>query len=80
MYMETCVLATNTGGPKESIVHGRTGYLCDGNPYSFYVALHEVVNNPEKVAELGRTGKLRVQRLFAFDAFASKLNRIVLSM
>jgi alpha-1,3/alpha-1,6-mannosyltransferase len=80
MYMERCVLASNTGGPKESIVHGRTGYLCDGNPYSFYVVLNEVVNNHEKIIELGKNGKLRVQRIFAFDAFAAKLNRIVQSM
>uniref|UniRef100_A0AC34FH69 Alpha-1,3/1,6-mannosyltransferase ALG2 n=1 Tax=Panagrolaimus sp. ES5 TaxID=591445 RepID=A0AC34FH69_9BILA len=80
MYMERCVLATNTGGPKESIVHGRTGYLCDANPYAFYVVLNEVVNNPEKVSEMGRNGKLRVQRVFAFEAFSAKLNRIILSM
>jgi alpha-1,3/alpha-1,6-mannosyltransferase len=79
MYMERCVLATNTGGPKESIVHGRTGYLCDANPYAFYVVLNEVVNNPEKVTEMGKNGKIRV-RMFAFEAFSAKLNRIIDTM
>uniref|UniRef100_A0A7E4V0U8 Alpha-1,3/1,6-mannosyltransferase ALG2 n=1 Tax=Panagrellus redivivus TaxID=6233 RepID=A0A7E4V0U8_PANRE len=77
MYVETCVLATDTGGPRETVVHGRTGFLTSGDPYNFSIVLSQVVNNPEQVKEMGRVGRLRVERVFAFDAFASKLNNIV---
>lgn len=29
MYMKTPVIAINSGGPKESIINGETGYLLE---------------------------------------------------
>ena len=75
--MEKCVLACDSGGPTESIVNGRTGFLCPPDAYSFSRVLLKAVKSPEEIEELGINGKLRVQRVFAFEAFSNKLNRIV---
>ena len=39
MYEETPVIAVNTGGPRETIVHNETGILCDQNAQSFSQAM-----------------------------------------
>lgn len=77
MYMEKCVLACNTGGPTESIVDGRTGYLRSSDAYSFSKILLKTVKSPDEILQLGKNGKMRVQSVFAFDAFANKLDRII---
>jgi Glycosyl transferases group 1 len=33
------VVACNSGGPRESVVHGRTGFLCEPTPASFAAAM-----------------------------------------
>lgn len=33
------VIACNSGGPVESVVHGRTGFLCDATPAAFAEAM-----------------------------------------
>jgi alpha-1,3/alpha-1,6-mannosyltransferase len=33
------VIACNSGGPRESVVHGRTGFLCEPTPASFAAAM-----------------------------------------
>jgi uncharacterized protein YodC (DUF2158 family) len=29
MYLQAPVVAVNSGGPRETVAHGQTGYLCD---------------------------------------------------
>jgi alpha-1,3/alpha-1,6-mannosyltransferase len=33
------VIACNSGGPTESVIDGKTGYLCDPNPAAFSAAM-----------------------------------------
>ena len=35
MYSYRPVIACNSGGPKESVLHEQTGFLCDPTPQSF---------------------------------------------
>lgn len=80
MYMRRCVVATNTGGPTETIVNGRTGFLCKPDAYSFSLAMAEAINNPEMVKLMGETGRKRVENVFSFEAFANLLNNIITKM
>uniref|UniRef100_A0AC34QGF7 Alpha-1,3/1,6-mannosyltransferase ALG2 n=2 Tax=Panagrolaimus sp. JU765 TaxID=591449 RepID=A0AC34QGF7_9BILA len=77
MYMERCVLACNSGGPTESIVDGRTGFLRSPNAGAFSEVLLKAVKFPNEIFQLGKNGKMRVQSVFAFEAFANKLDRII---
>lgn len=37
------VIACNSGGPRESIIHGKTGFLCEPTPQSFAVAMRRLL-------------------------------------
>lgn len=80
MYMRSCVVATNTGGPTETVVHGRTGFLCKADAYSFSLSMAEAIRNPEMIKLMGENGRKRVENVFSFDAFATLLNRFVTTM
>lgn len=72
------VIATATGGPLETIVDGRTGYLC-AEPLveNFAKRMKEVVENPQRAKQMGAEGRRRVEENFAFQPFAQKLNEHV---
>ena len=72
------VIATATGGPLETIVDGRTGYLC-AEPLveNFAQRMKEFVENPQRAKQMGAEGRRRVEENFAFQPFAQKLNEHV---
>ena len=43
MYSQVPVIAVNNGGPKESIIHGETGLLCESDTLSFSKALSQLL-------------------------------------
>jgi alpha-1,3/alpha-1,6-mannosyltransferase len=49
MYSGCPVVAINSGGPRESVVHGETGFLCDSTPASYAAAVRRIVLNPTEV-------------------------------
>lgn len=96
MYLKTPVLAVDSGGPKETVLDGQTGFLRPANPKSFAEVMLKVANDPDYSQELGEKGKQQsrmnifyinissgrehVLENFSFDAFADKLDGIVESM
>lgn len=92
MYCGTPVIGVDSGGPKESIEQNKTGLLVEANVNSFCDAMLKMIQN-EVSGTVYRTfpmvsqqdlrnsmseeGPRRVNRLFAFDAFADALNKIV---
>lgn len=55
MYMKCIVLACNSGGPKESLKHGVTGFLLEQTPEAWARCLTELKNHDkEKMRENGR--------------------------
>lgn len=80
MYCERPVIATNTGGPLETIVNDVTGYLVKSNPTEFAEAMRILINDPNKQKELGSAARSRVIKNFSFIAFQQKLNTILEDM
>ena len=87
MACGTAVVATNTGGIKEVVVHGETGYLvpveCDGarlfepnNPDRFSrdlaARINELMADPAKRGAFGRAGRKRAESVFGWEAIARK--------
>ena len=77
MYMERPVIAVNSGGPLETVIDGKTGFLCEPTPDAFAVKMAHFVRTTGARGEMGKAGKRRVIGSFSFAAFTRKLNRIV---
>ena len=77
MYCQTPVLAVNSGGPRETVVHGVTGWLCEGDPEQFGEVMRQVADNEVEMEKMGTAGKERVEEHFSFEAFTEKLDEYV---
>lgn len=78
MYMRVPVIACNSGGPKESIVDGQTGFLCEATADSFAEALVKIDRLSDNGREqMGLAGRQRVVDNFSVDAMSDKLDSIL---
>lgn len=80
MYCSKPVVGINSGGPTETIVHEKTGFLCESTPDDFANAATLIIKDPKLGEKMGDMGKKRVQQRFSFEAFTEKLNNIVLNL
>jgi alpha-1,3/alpha-1,6-mannosyltransferase len=67
------VLATNSGGPMESVEHEKTGYLQEISAKSFAIGMASLVKYPLKAKLMGEAGRKRVTRMFSRDSFGAQL-------
>ncbi len=70
------VISVDEGGPQESVVDGETGYLVNSNPLKLAEAMDDLLENPEKVKEMGKNG-LRHAEKFTWKKFVSKVDEIL---
>ncbi|KAK7068396.1 Alpha-1,3-mannosyltransferase-like protein [Halocaridina rubra] len=77
MYVGTPVIAVNSGGPKETVVNGETGILCNQAPESFADAMHSFVKDIGEKKFMGKAGHNRVVNNFSFLKFSEHLDYIV---
>lgn len=77
MYAGSPVIAVNSGGPKETVVHEETGLLVENTVEGFASALEQMVNNPTGAVEMGRKGHERVVANFGLDTFRARWADIV---
>ena len=81
MYMKLPVIAHNSGGPKETILHGKTGILCDSGDYEFAKAMNYLISSNEhsnQKLHFGNYGHLYVKDKFSFDNFALELELLLI--
>merc|ERR1712083_519190 len=64
MYNELPVIAVNDGGPLETVVDGKTGFLRKPDPKEFAEAMKN---------DLGKNGRRRVLNCFSFNSFANPM-------
>ena len=77
MYMQCPVIAVNSGGPLESIVHSVTGFLCEPDPVDFSEAIERFIHEPSLKATMGLAGRARVKEKFSPEAFTEQLYQYV---
>ena len=81
MCAGTPVIAVNSGGPKESIVHGCTGYLCEPTAEAFATAMSTLLEMPlAERQEMSQAGRVRVQEQFSLHSFGKILNEHVFNL
>eukprot|EP00890_Picochlorum_soloecismus_P006827 jgi/Picsp_1/96/NSC_00096-R1_glycosyl group 1 len=76
MATGTPVIACNSGGPKESIETGQTGYLVDPDPDSFADAMEKCLDT-EWVSTLGKNARKRTLDIFSRTSFGNTLDAII---
>ena len=77
MYTSKPVIAHNSGGPKESVIPGVTGFLVDLSGDAFASKIAYLIKNPKRVQEFGIEGKDRFMKTFSFTAFSGQLDEAV---
>mgnify|MGYP002623809884 CR=1 FL=1 len=80
MLAGTPVVTTNSGGVRETVKHGETGFLCDARPEKFASAIARFLLDPQLAEDMGRAGKRRVVECFSRQRFGDQLDAIVRSV
>ncbi|KAL0246280.1 hypothetical protein GEMRC1_007492 [Eukaryota sp. GEM-RC1] len=73
------VIAVNSGGPTESVVHQVTGFLVENSPDEFASSVYRVLSDQSLGKRLGKYGRDRAVSKFGLDAFSKKLEEITLT-
>ena len=69
MAAGTPVVAVNSGGPRETVIDGVTGFLCDATPDSFCRALQTFAEDPALATRMGTAGRNHVVAQFSQERF-----------
>ncbi|XP_024522119.1 alpha-1,3/1,6-mannosyltransferase ALG2-like isoform X1 [Selaginella moellendorffii] len=67
------VIACRSGGPMESVLHAKTGFLCDPKPAAFASAMLEFVRDPNLAKSMGSSARSHVRDRFSRQTFGSRL-------
>jgi glycosyltransferase involved in cell wall biosynthesis len=76
MASGTPVLAVDAGGPRESIVHGETGWLLPANPRAFASQMQAVQAMPGELALMRHSCREWASR-FDWDSFVARVDDIM---
>jgi alpha-1,3/alpha-1,6-mannosyltransferase len=77
------VLATNTGGPLETVVDGKTGWLCPPGKVESWTAIMDKVLHKlseKELKKIGTAGTERVRKEFSDVKMAERLDTIITNM
>ncbi|XP_063922581.1 alpha-1,3/1,6-mannosyltransferase ALG2-like [Zophobas morio] len=75
MTVSKPVIACNSGGPRETVDHGNTGYLCEPTPESMARFMYKIYKTDTK--EMGLKGKEILEKKFSNESFAKNLTQII---
>lgn len=71
------IVATDLGGPKETVVNGVTGFLfSQGDPQSLAECVRRLLANPEVQEKVGRAGAEHVYKHFSAQRNAHAISRL----
>ncbi|KAG9289777.1 hypothetical protein G9A89_015357 [Geosiphon pyriformis] len=77
MYARLPVIAVNNGGPKETVIDGETGFLCEPTPESFSQSIASILNGQFDRELMGDNGRKHVKDSFSLTAFITTLEDIL---
>ena len=73
MACEVPVIGTDSGGVREVVENGVTGYLCEvGDTEAMANRAIELLTNPALACEMGRRGRERAVKCFGQDAIVGR--------
>nr|CAI5824754.1 unnamed protein product [Callosobruchus analis] len=75
MTVKKPVIAVNSGGPKETVKHNITGFLCEPLGESMAEYMAKIVRND--VTKMGEEGRKRLDEKFSYNIFKKTLNRVI---
>ncbi len=68
------IVVGDSGGARETLVHGETGLLVDGADVGQVAdAVSELLADPDRARRMGEAGRARVERAHAWPAIAARL-------
>lgn len=73
MYAGAPVLATNSGGPLETVLDNETGFLRGSSPEAFGEVMLHLIKNPELSISMGRTAHDHVKSKFGMRTFRNSV-------
>jgi len=74
MYMNAPVIACNSGGPKESVLDDKTGFLLPTDPIAWAEKMNILATNEKLRKEMGAAGRQNSKDRFGLEAFATSAN------
>ncbi|CAB4309828.1 unnamed protein product [Prunus armeniaca] len=74
------VIACNSGGPVETVKDGVTGYLCEGNPREFSLAMAKLIQDPQMAQRMGVEARKHVAESFSTKIFGQNLNQYLVDI
>ncbi len=74
MASEKPVIAIDEGGPRETILHEKTGFLCKDTD-EMATCMNLLVNDPSLVEKMGKAGKKHVKANFSWEVFFEKYDK-----
>jgi glycosyltransferase involved in cell wall biosynthesis len=77
MASGTPTIATNTGGPKETIIDGKTGFLVKpNNPVAVSNKIKILLENKKMLRRMSRDARKHVEKNFTWDAVVDRLYNV----
>jgi len=77
MTLSIPILSTDTGGIKELIKDGETGYLVERNAQAVANKLAALIKSSTQLPKIGQAGFEVVKEKFAFDLFEKNINDLI---
>ena len=68
------VIAVNEGGPKETVLHNKTGMLVNSEQ-EMASAMARLARDGELAARLGKAGRKRVEREYSWERFFKEFDK-----
>ncbi|CAG9771377.1 unnamed protein product [Ceutorhynchus assimilis] len=75
MLVSKPVIAMNSGGPRETVDHGVTGYLCEPTADSLAQFMYRIVTEDSK--NMGVEGKKKLDQNFSHESFGRSLKMVL---
>ena len=79
MACGTPVIALNVAGYKETVINGKTGYLTDFSSQEIADKIIYFLRNQQKANEIGKHGRLWVEKQWAWKKQTKKLEELLIS-
>lgn len=70
------IISVNEGGPKETILNNKTGFLVDSTSDMADKMVY-ISQNPDKAEDMGKAGRKHVEDKYSWEAFFEKLDPIL---